>query len=69
MERQTASGSMLDIPGVELYKIKMLRLPRRDESLILGGNALRLIRRVRNGRERRRAPGAISETENESMFI
>jgi hypothetical protein len=30
-------------PGVELYKIRMLGLPRDAEALILGGNAKRLI--------------------------
>jgi predicted TIM-barrel fold metal-dependent hydrolase len=31
-------------PGVELYKIRMLRLPPKAEALILGGNAARLLR-------------------------
>jgi len=30
-------------PGIELYKIRMLGLPRNAEALILGGNAARLI--------------------------
>jgi hypothetical protein len=30
-------------PGVELFKIRMLRLPVECERLILGGNAARLI--------------------------
>jgi hypothetical protein len=30
-------------PGVELYKIKMLGLPRHHESLITGGNIARLL--------------------------
>jgi hypothetical protein len=30
-------------PGVELHKIKLLDLPPKQEALILGGNALRLI--------------------------
>jgi predicted TIM-barrel fold metal-dependent hydrolase len=34
-------------PGVELHKIRMLGLPRRDEALVTGGNILRLIRHVR----------------------
>lgn len=33
-------------PGVELAKVRALALPRRDERLVLGGNLLRLIRRV-----------------------
>jgi len=34
-------------PGVELHKIRLLGLPPDQESLILGGNALRLLRQVR----------------------
>jgi predicted TIM-barrel fold metal-dependent hydrolase len=34
-------------PGLELYKIRLLHLPPRDEALVLGGNALRLLRAVR----------------------
>ena len=30
-------------PGVELAKIRYLGLPPRDEALVLGGNALRLL--------------------------
>jgi predicted TIM-barrel fold metal-dependent hydrolase len=33
-------------PGLELYKIKLLGLPRPQENLIVGGNALRLLRNV-----------------------
>ena len=40
-------------PGVELYKIRMLRLPREAEALILGGNAKRLIFGSRLGRKLR----------------
>jgi len=32
-------------PGVELHKIKLLGLPPRAEALVLGGNALHLMRR------------------------
>jgi predicted TIM-barrel fold metal-dependent hydrolase len=38
-------------PGVELAKIRALRLPAGDEALVLGGNFLRLTARVR-GRHR-----------------
>lgn len=31
-------------PGLELQKIKLLRLPRESEAMILGGNLLRLLR-------------------------
>lgn len=34
-------------PGVELAKVRALGLARADEALVLGGNFLRLIRRVR----------------------
>jgi predicted TIM-barrel fold metal-dependent hydrolase len=34
-------------PGVELAKVRALGLARADEALVLGGNLLRLIRRVR----------------------
>jgi uncharacterized protein len=34
-------------PGVELYKIRLLNVPPEQEALILGGNALRLLRQVR----------------------
>jgi uncharacterized protein len=37
-------------PGVELHKIRLLGLPQQQEALILGGNALRLLRQVRVGR-------------------
>lgn len=36
-------------PGLELHKIKLLGLPAEQEELILGGNALRLLRRARVG--------------------
>ncbi len=32
-------------PGLELYKVRLLRLPAPDEAMILGGNAARLILR------------------------
>jgi hypothetical protein len=32
-------------PGLELEKIRLLRLPPAEEALVLGGNALRLLRR------------------------
>jgi predicted TIM-barrel fold metal-dependent hydrolase len=33
-------------PGVELHKIRLLRLPPEQEAMILGGNAARLMREV-----------------------
>jgi predicted TIM-barrel fold metal-dependent hydrolase len=36
-------------PGVELHKIRLLGLPPQEEALILGGNALRLLKQVRVG--------------------
>jgi uncharacterized protein len=40
-------------PGVEIHKIRLLGLPQHKEALILGGNALRLLRQVRVGRGER----------------
>ena len=34
-------------PGVELEKVRVLKLPSEEEAMVLGGNLLRLIRRVR----------------------
>jgi predicted TIM-barrel fold metal-dependent hydrolase len=31
-------------PGLELYKVRLLRLPPEEEAMILGGNAIQLIR-------------------------
>jgi predicted TIM-barrel fold metal-dependent hydrolase len=36
-------------PGLELHKVRLLRLPPPDEKAVLGGNLLRLVRRVRTG--------------------
>jgi hypothetical protein len=36
-------------PGLELHKIRLLGLPAEQEALVLGGNALRLLRQVRVG--------------------
>jgi len=41
-------------PGLELHKIRLLGLARRDEDLILGGNIVRLMRAM--GAERERPP-------------
>ena len=43
-------------PGVELHKIRLLGLPAEKEALILGGNALRLIRQAKVGREAAHTP-------------
>jgi len=37
-------------PGLEIHKIRLLGLPPEKEALILGGNALRLLRQTRVGR-------------------
>jgi predicted TIM-barrel fold metal-dependent hydrolase len=39
-------------PGLELYKIRLLRLPGQEEALIVGGNAVRLILGPDSGRRR-----------------
>lgn len=36
-------------PGLELHKIRLLRLPPEQEALVLGGNALRLLSAARTG--------------------
>jgi|SRR5437016_5129150 len=36
-------------PGVEIHKIRLLGLPPEQQSLVLGGNILRLIRKARVG--------------------
>lgn len=38
-------------PEVELHKVRLLGLSPNDEALVLGGNALRLLRRARVGKE------------------
>jgi predicted TIM-barrel fold metal-dependent hydrolase len=45
-------------PGVEIQKIRLLGLPEEEEALVLGGNALRLIRHARVASEAKsvRAP-------------
>jgi uncharacterized protein len=43
-------------PGVELVKIRYLGLPPRDRALVLGGNALRLLRGAGRPRHDARAP-------------
>jgi uncharacterized protein len=37
-------------PGVELYKIRLLGLPPKEEALVTGGNILRLMQRTRSRR-------------------
>jgi predicted TIM-barrel fold metal-dependent hydrolase len=49
-------------PGVELHKIRLLGLSPQKEALILGGNALRLLRRARVGRAAAQTPRPASLT-------
>lgn len=47
-------------PGLELHKIRLLGLPSDEEALVLGGNALRLLRQTRprtTGRTRQQSVG------------
>ena len=44
-------------PAVELAKLRLLGLPPADEALVLGGNFMRLIGRVRSGRVKARRGG------------
>lgn len=41
-------------PGLELHKIRLLGLPKDQERLVLGGNAMRLLRRARTAQTVRR---------------
>jgi uncharacterized protein len=43
-------------PGVEIHKIRLLGLPAEKEALILGGNALRLMRQAKVGRGAAQVP-------------
>jgi uncharacterized protein len=45
-------------PGLELHKIRLLRLPSEREAMVLGGNILRLLRGVRRGVDPRRIQSA-----------
>jgi predicted TIM-barrel fold metal-dependent hydrolase len=45
-------------PGVELHKVRVLGLPRRDEDLILSGNIMRLLSKRSPGSSRQPAVGA-----------
>ena len=45
-------------PGVELAKVRALGLPKAQERLILGGNLLRLVSRVRQPNDRPPVPDA-----------
>ena len=57
-------------PGLELHKIRLLRLPSAKEALILGGNILRLIRRTpiprRRGHAKRERPAPWARRANGS---
>jgi predicted TIM-barrel fold metal-dependent hydrolase len=46
-------------PGVEIEKIRLLELPPEDESLILGGNAIRLMRQARVGPPKEKSQRAV----------
>jgi len=48
-------------PGVELAKVRALKLPPADEALILGGNFLRLIKGVRRSPARPHRPMPVVE--------
>ena len=52
-------------PGLELAKIRALRLPPGQERLITSGNVLRLLRRTRVRRRRGPAPPATTSTDRE----
>jgi hypothetical protein len=48
-------------PGVELAKIRALRLRDEDQRLVLGGNFLRLIRRAGTSESPRRSPQRLAQ--------
>lgn len=53
-------------PGLELYKIRLLGLPAAKEELVLGGNILRLLRKVTSkGNARRIAQREAASLQNE----
>jgi len=52
-------------PGVELYKIRMLRLPIECETLILGGNAARLILSPHIGRRQTAASTGLQRSKDD----
>lgn len=53
-------------PGLELYKIRLLGLPAAKEELVLGGNILRLLRKVTSkGNARRVAQREAASLQNE----
>jgi uncharacterized protein len=49
-------------PGLELAKVRLLKLPANEENLILGGNALRLLRQARVGEGETRVPRPVRRT-------
>jgi uncharacterized protein len=49
-------------PGLELHKIRLLKLPAEKEALILGGNALRLLRQARVRDAAAQAPRSTKST-------
>jgi|SRR6185437_15945079 len=55
-------------PGVELYKIGLLKLPAAQESLVLGGNILRLLRQVppitQAAKQSEKPAGRMAHTQN-----
>jgi predicted TIM-barrel fold metal-dependent hydrolase len=52
-------------PGVELHKIRLLRLPKHQEELVLGGNLLRLLRQARVGK----AAGQLARHKEETAEV
>jgi predicted TIM-barrel fold metal-dependent hydrolase len=51
-------------PGLELHKIRLLQLPPDKEDLILGGNALRLLRQVRADADGSDLAGTVNRIKN-----
>jgi hypothetical protein len=56
-------------PGVELHKIRLLGLSPQKEALILGGNAIRLLRRARVSRAAAQTPRPVRLTRNRMASV
>jgi len=56
-------------PGAELHKVRLLGLPREAEAMVLGGNALRLLRKVRSVGKPANLPSNLSQRQWEASNI
>jgi predicted TIM-barrel fold metal-dependent hydrolase len=56
-------------PGAELHKVRLLGLSREAEAMVLGGNALRLLRKVRSVGKAANLPSNLSQRQWEASNI